>query len=134
MGLYNICKRGLDIFISLLAVAILSPVLTVIVIAIRLKSCGPAIFKQERAGKNGRPFAFYKFRTMRADVDPFGPSPKSCEDPRLTKIGKFLREYSLDELPQLFSILKGNMSIVGPRPLYLSQMSEWNKHRKNACL
>jgi lipopolysaccharide/colanic/teichoic acid biosynthesis glycosyltransferase len=134
MGLYNICKRGLDIFISLLAVAILSPALAVIVIAIRLESCGHAIFKQERAGKNGRPFAFYKFRTMRTDVDPFGPSPKSCEDPRLTKIGKFLREYSLDELPQLFNILKGDMSIVGPRPLYLSQMPEWSDYHKQRLL
>jgi lipopolysaccharide/colanic/teichoic acid biosynthesis glycosyltransferase len=134
MDLYNICKWGLDIFISLLAVAILSPALAVIAIAIRLESCGPAIFKQEKAGKNGRPFAFYKFRTMRADVDPFGPSPKSAEDPRLTKAGKFLREYSLDELPQFFNILKGDMSIVGPRPLYLSQMPEWSERQKNDCL
>ena len=134
MGLYSICKRGLDIFISLLAIAILSPVFAVIVIAIRLGSKGPAIFKQERAGKNGRPFAFYKFRTMRVDVDPFGPSPKSSEDPRLTKIGKFLREYSLDELPQLFNILKGDMSIVGPRPLYLSQIAEWNQRQKKRLL
>ena len=134
MGLYSICKRGLDIFISLLAIAILSPVFAVIVIAIRLGSKGHAIFRQERAGKNGRPFAFYKFRTMRADVDPFGPSPKSSEDPRLTKIGKFLREYSLDELPQLFNILKGDMSIVGPRPLYLSQIAEWNQRQKKRLL
>jgi len=71
---------------------------------------------------------------MKIDVEPFGPSPKSGEDPRLTKIGKFLREYSLDELPQLFNILKGDMSIVGPRPLYLSQISEWNQRQKQRLL
>ena len=100
------------------------------VVAIRLSSKGPSIFKQQRAGKNGKPFTFYKFRTMKEDVDPFGPSPKSGKDARLTKIGRFLREYSLDELPQLFNILKGDMSIVGPRPLYLSQIQEWNKRQK----
>ena len=80
------------------------------------------------------PFVFYKFRTMRADADPFGPSPKSGEDPRLTKVGRFLREYSLDELPQLFNVLKGDMSIVGPRPLYVSQMAEWNERQKKRLL
>lgn len=134
MGLYNICKRGLDIFVSLLVITILSPVLAAMVIAIRLESRGPAIFKQKRAGKNAKPFTFYKFRTMRTDVDPFGPSPKSSEDPRLTKTGKFLREYSLDELPQLLNVLKGDMSIVGPRPLYLSQIPEWNERQKKRLL
>ena len=100
----------------------------------KLTSKGPVIFEQERAGKGGRPFTFYKFRTMRMDVDPFGPSPKSGEDPRLTKIGRFLREYSLDELPQLFNVLKGDMSIVGPRPLYVSQIAEWNERQKKRLL
>ena len=130
MSLFNICKRGLDIFIALAAMVILSPVLVAIGITIRLSSKGPAIFKQERAGKNGRPFVFYKFRTMTLDVDPFGPSPKSGQDRRLTKVGKFLRECSLDELPQLFNVLKGDMSIVGPRPLYLSQIPEWSERQK----
>lgn len=127
-------KRLLDIVLSVPAAVILLPVFAVIVIAIRVSSKGAAIFKQERAGKNGKPFMFYKFRTMKLDVDPFGPSPKSGEDPRLTKVGIFLREYSLDELPQLFNVLKGDMSIVGPRPLYVSQMSEWNERQKKRLL
>ena len=130
----NFIKRILDVCTSLLAIVILSPVFGVIIIAIKVSSKGPAIFRQERAGKKGEPFVFYKFRTMRVDVDPFGPSPKSCEDPRLTRIGRLLREYSLDELSQLFNVLKGDMSIVGPRPLYISQMAEWNERQKKRLL
>jgi lipopolysaccharide/colanic/teichoic acid biosynthesis glycosyltransferase len=127
-------KRFFDILLTLLAVVLLSPVFIIIMVAIKLSSKGPAIFRQERAGKNGKPFTFYKFRTMKADVDPFGPSPKAGDDPRLTKVGKFLREYSLDELPQLFNVLKGDMSIVGPRPLYVSQISEWSDYHKQRLL
>jgi len=127
-------KRVFDIVFSLPVAVVLLPVFVVIWTTIRISSKGPAIFKQERVGKNGRPFIFYKFRTMRADVDPFGPSPKTEIDPRLTKIGKFLREYSLDELPQLFNVLKGDMSIVGPRPLYVSQMGEWDERQRKRLL
>ncbi len=127
-------KRTFDILISVVAAVILLPVFAAIAAAVKLSGDGPVIFKQERAGKNGMPFVFYKFRTMRAEVDPFGPSPKSGEDPRLTKIGKFLREYSLDELPQLFNVLQGSMSVVGPRPLYISQMKEWNERQKKRLL
>ncbi len=132
--MHNIIKRISDICISLLAITILLPAFIIIAIAIRLTSKGPAIFKQERAGKDGKPFIFYKFRTMKLNVEPFGPSPKSAKDPRLTKIGRFLREYSLDELPQLFNVLKGDMSIAGPRPLYLSQMAEWSERQKKRLL
>jgi len=127
-------KRLLDIGLSLLAIAVLSPVFVVISIAIKLSGKGPTIFRQERAGKNGKPFMFYKFRTMRVDVEPFGSSPKTSDDPRLTKVGKLLREYSLDELPQLFNILKGDMSFIGPRPLYVSQMAEWDERQKKRLL
>ena len=130
MRLFNVLKRGLDILVAASALIVLCPFLVVIGAIIRLSSEGPAVFKQERAGRNGKPFVFYKFRTMRADVDPFGPSPKVGDDPRLTKIGRFLREYSLDELPQLYNILKGDMSVVGPRPLYLSQIQEWSERQK----
>ena len=134
MNLFNICKRVLDILITVVAMVILSPVFVVIWITIKLSSKGPIIFKQERAGKNSKPFVFYKFRTMKPDVEPFGSSPKSGRDPRLTTVGKFLREYSLDELPQLFNVLKGDMSIVGPRPLYISQIPEWNERQKKRLL
>ena len=130
MNPFRILKRGLDILVSLSALIVLSPLWAVIAIAIKLESKGPAVFKQERAGRNGKPFIFYKFRTMKADADPFGPSPKSNRDKRLTKIGRMLREYSLDELPQLINVLLGDMSLVGPRPLYLSQIAEWNQRQK----
>ena len=130
----NAPKRIFDIVLTFPVTVVLLPVFAVIVIAIRLGSKGAAVFKQERAGEGGKPFVFYKFRTMRCDADPFGASPKSSDDKRLTKIGKLLREYSLDELPQLFNILRGDMSIVGPRPLYVSQMSEWDERQKRRLL
>ncbi len=134
MSFFKILKRGLDIIISLSALIILWPILVFIVIAIKVSSNGPTVFKQQRAGKDGNPFVFYKFRTMTTDTDPFGPSPKSSHDPRLTKVGRILREYSLDELPQLFNILRGDMSVIGPRPLYLSQIPEWSKRQKKRLL
>ena len=134
MSFFDICKRGLDIFISLIALVVLIPLIIALIITVRLTSKGPAIFKQQRAGRNGKPFVFYKFRTMAADADPFGPSPKSSSDKRLTKFGRFLREYSLDELPQFVNILKGDMSLVGPRPLYLSQIQEWSERQKKRLL
>jgi lipopolysaccharide/colanic/teichoic acid biosynthesis glycosyltransferase len=127
-------KRLLDLILVIPAVVILLPIFVIVWLSIRLGSKGPAVFKQQRADRNGKPFTFYKFRTMRTDVDPFGPSPKSGDDPRLTKIGKFLREYSFDELPQLFNVLKGDMSIVGPRPLYVEQIKEWNERQKKRLL
>jgi lipopolysaccharide/colanic/teichoic acid biosynthesis glycosyltransferase len=134
MSLFHTLKRGWDILVCLLALVILWPILAAIAIAIKIESKGPAIFKQQRAGKDGRPFTFYKFRTMQVDADPFGPSPKSGQDPRLTRTGRILREYSLDELPQLFNILRGDMSVVGPRPLYLSQVPEWTERQKKRLL
>jgi undecaprenyl phosphate N,N'-diacetylbacillosamine 1-phosphate transferase len=130
----KISKRILDLLISLSAAVLLLPVFFIIGTAIKISDKGTIIFKQKRAGKNGKPFTFYKFRTMRTNVDPFGPSPKTGDDPRLTKVGKFLREYSLDELPQLVNVLKGDMSIVGPRPLYMEQMKEWNERQKKRLL
>ena len=102
----------------------------VLVLIIRRSSKSSAIFSQERAGKDAAPFILYKFRTMKVDADPFGPSPKAGTDPRLTKIGTFLRELSIDELPQLWNVLKGDMTLVGPRPLYVAQISEWSDEQK----
>ena len=101
---------------------------------VRLTSGSPVFFRQERAGRNMQPFIIYKFRTMRTDVDPFGPSPKTGIDDRMTRIGNWLRKYSLDELPQFFNVLKGNMSLVGPRPLYMDQARQWNERQKRRLL
>jgi undecaprenyl phosphate N,N'-diacetylbacillosamine 1-phosphate transferase len=132
--MYSLLKRLFDLFVCGVMLVVLSPLLAGIAAAIRLTSRGPAVFRQERAGQNGRPFHLYKFRTMRLEVDPFGPSPKSGDDSRLTTVGRFLREYSLDELPQLVNILTGDMSLVGPRPLYVSQRAEWNERQRKRLL
>jgi len=134
MRLYPVTKRLCDLIVSLVALLVLLLPLAVIAILIRLTSRGPAVFVQERAGRNGVPFRMYKFRTMRLDVDAYGPSPKSGEDPRLTPVGRFIRELSLDELPQLVNVIRGDMSLVGPRPLYVAQMTEWDQRQKRRLL
>jgi lipopolysaccharide/colanic/teichoic acid biosynthesis glycosyltransferase len=101
-----------------------------VALAIRLESPGGAIFRQRRVGRNGKPFAMLKFRTMLAEVDPYGSSPRCSDDPRLTRMGRFLRETSLDELPQLFNVLAGTMSLVGPRPLYERQAALWTPRQR----
>ncbi len=123
-------KRLCDIMCSVLALAVLSLPMLIIALLIRRQSHGGAIFSQRRAGRRGKPFTMLKFRTMRADVDAYGPSPHSADDSRLTRIGKFLREKSLDELPQLFNVLAGQMSLVGPRPLYERQAALWNRRQR----
>lgn len=133
-SMYELLKRVFDVAIAGVLLVLLSPLLLAIACSIRLGSRGPAIFRQERAGRNGMPFTLYKFRTMRLDADPFGPSPRSGQDPRLTRLGRFLREGSLDELPQLLNIVKGDMSLVGPRPLYMSQVAQWNERQKKRLL
>jgi undecaprenyl phosphate N,N'-diacetylbacillosamine 1-phosphate transferase len=132
--MYRCLKRGIDLVVAAVALVILAPVLVGIGVAIRLGSRGPALFRQERAGRHGRPFILCKFRTMRPDADLFGPSPKSGVDPRLTRFGRFLREYSLDELPQFVNILRGEMSLIGPRPLYRSQIPEWDERQRKRLL
>ena len=123
-------KRIFDIIVCSVAIIVLSLIFAVIAVLIKISSKGPVVFKQERTGKGNRPFTLYKFRTMKTDADPFGKSPENGDDPRLIKYGKFLREYSLDELPQLFNVIKGDMSIVGPRPLYMSQVEEMGNYHK----
>ena len=126
-------KARLDWYLALVALVLAAPLL--LVLAWRVRRDGhPALFRQTRAGRHGRPFALLKFRTMSPDADPFGDSPRSGDDPRLTRVGRWLRETSLDELPQLVNVLRGEMSLVGPRPLYLQQMAEWNARQRGRLL
>ena len=129
-GFAKDCKRLLDVVVVIVVSPLVVVITAIIAISVRLGSPGSAIFAQQRAGRGGKPFALYKFRTMRLGVDPFGPSPKKPDDPRLTRLGRWLRTMSLDELPQLWNVLKGDMSIVGPRPLYLEQAQTWDSHQR----
>ncbi len=136
-------KRTLDIFISLLSILLSLPIMLVIVVGIKLSSKGPVIFKQERCGLNGRRFLVYKFRTMIVGAEMHkkelkrhnemqGPVFKIKHDPRIYPFGHFLRKTSLDELPQLFNVLKGDMSIVGPRPplpVEVDMYEVWQRRR-----
>lgn len=123
-------KRIVDIVLGLIGLGLFGPLMLWIAVAIRRESPGDPMFRQRRAGLNGQAFEMLKFRTMRRDVDPYAPSPHSGDDPRLTRIGKFLREKSLDELPQLFNVLRGEMSFVGPRPLYERQAAQWDARQR----
>jgi len=116
MYLYERSKRLMDLLLSVVGLIILSPILAMVAIAIRWDSEGPIIFKQQRVGKGGRLFEIYKFRTMRVDSPKYQHSPTTPEDQRITRIGRFLRKASLDELPQVLNVIKGEMSLVGPRP------------------
>ena len=109
-------KRCFDIIFSIIGLALLSPILLVIGLIIRLDSKGPVIYKQDRVGKRGADFKIFKFRTMRLNADKQGLLTVGDRDPRITKFGYFLRKYKLDEFPQLFNVLMGSMSFVGPRP------------------
>jgi exopolysaccharide biosynthesis polyprenyl glycosylphosphotransferase len=115
-GAYEVAKRFLDEIVALAALAVSAPLWMLIVIAIKLDSAGPVFFKQERVGYHGRRFWIYKFRSMRADAPRYAKTPHSRRDPRITRVGAFLRRTSLDELPQLLNVIKGDMSLVGPRP------------------
>jgi len=110
-------KRGMDIVLSLIFLIITLPITIITAILIKLESPGPVLFKQERAGLNGKPFMMYKFRSMRADAEKnTGPVWAQKNDPRVTRVGKFIRKVRIDEIPQMINILKGEMSLVGPRP------------------
>ncbi len=141
--IFRFIKRVTDIIIAGVTLLLLLPVIPVIVILIKLDSSGPILFSQKRIGKGGKVFDFYKFRSMRQDTENVigllrplslvdGPVFKMKEDPRITSVGRFLRRSSLDELPQLLNVLKGDMSIVGPRPnlpLEVAQYLPWQKRR-----
>ena len=133
---YKIIKRCLDIILSLLAIVILSPIILIVAVLIKLESKGPVIFSQERVGLNGKTFKIYKLRSMVINAEEVkknlieknemsGPMFKMKNDPRITRIGKFIRKTSIDELPQLVNIIKGDMSLVGPRPSLPEEISEF---------
>lgn len=120
-------KRILDCIMAFVALVVFSPLFLICYIAVKREDGGPAIFKQERIGRFGRPFNIYKFRSMRLDAEKFGPELFKGEkvDPRLTKVGRFLRAHHLDELPQLWNVFIGDMAFIGPRPereFYIKQI------------
>jgi lipopolysaccharide/colanic/teichoic acid biosynthesis glycosyltransferase len=111
-----VTKRTIDVLVAALALTLLSPLLASIAVGVKATSRGPVLFRQERIGRGGRPFRLYKFRSMIADAPSRGPQLTVRDDPRVTRFGRFLRRTKLDELPQLFNVLRGDMSLVGPRP------------------
>lgn len=133
--LYNIFKRIFDIVCSLIAILILSPVFLAVSICIKCDSKGPVLFKQNRVGKNKKLFKIWKFRSMYTDTNPNAPTHQlGNANSHITKVGAFIRKTSIDELPQLFNILSGKMSFVGPRPALWNQddlITERDKYHAN---
>ncbi len=134
-------KRLFDVVVSGLMLVVLSPLLLIIALAIKLDAEGPVLYRWKVVGQGGRPFTGYKFRTMVVNADALkaqlmaqnemsGPVFKLKEDPRITRVGKFLRKFSLDELPQLWSVFKGDMSLVGPRPPLQSEYAHFTEYQK----
>ena len=124
-------KRIFDIFSSLFAILLLLPLWIIVAIAIKCDSKGPVFFKQERRTKNGRVFKMLKFRSMVVDAEKSGAGLFNYkDDPRVTKVGRFLRNSSIDELPQLFNIFKGDMSVVGPRPCVVYELGDFDTLNK----
>ena len=141
--LYEVIKRLMDIMLSAIGLIILSPILLVVAILIKIDSKGPIFFKQKRVGLYGKEFDMYKFRSMVVNAEELkeklekqnemsGPMFKIADDPRITKVGKFIRKTSIDELPQLWNVIKGDMSLVGPRPSLpkeVAQFEPWMEER-----
>lgn len=125
-------KRLMDMFVAFIALIIFSPLFLITYICVKREDGGPAIFKQERIGRFGRPFYIYKFRSMRLDAEKFGPQLSHSggnDDPRLTKVGKFIRAHHIDELPQLWNVFRGDMAFIGPRPerkFYIDKIMEYD--------
>ena len=139
--MYHSIKRIFDFMAAICGVIILSPVMLVIAILIKVEDHGPVFYKQVRVGKNGKTFKMYKFRSMFVNADQMlaklkeqndveGPMFEMRDDPRVTKIGHFIRKHSLDELPQFLNVIKGDMSLVGPRPPLPSEVAEYSDYDK----
>ena len=137
LRVYEICKRTIDIIGAGLWLILLSPIIAIVACAVKFTSKGPVFFSQKRVGKNGELFEMYKFRSMVVNAEELkenleeqnemsGPMFKIKDDPRITKVGKFIRKTSIDELPQLWNILKGDMSLVGPRPSLPKEVEQFD--------
>lgn len=129
----RVCKRCTDIAVSTFAIIFLSPLYLFAIIRVKLSSAGPILYKQERIGKYGIPFYILKFRSMYINAEEMGPALSKTDDPRITNWGKFMRKWRIDELPQFFNILRGDMSLVGPRPersYYIQQITTTHPHYK----
>ncbi len=139
--IYRFFKRIFDVVMSVIALILLSPVYLVIAIVIKCDSRGPVFYKHHRIGKNGKPFGMYKFRSMIPDADKkldelpdemkreFEENYKITDDPRITRVGKFLRKTSLDELPQFLNVIKGEISLVGPRPIVEEELEKYGDNK-----
>lgn len=142
---FHSMKRLFDIVAATCGIVILSPLMIIIAVLIKAEDHGPVFYKQVRVGKNGKTFKMYKFRSMFVNADKMldklkeqndvdGPMFKMKDDPRVTKIGHFIRKHSLDELPQFLNVLKGDMSLVGPRPPLPSEVAEYSEYDKQRLL
>lgn len=114
--IYPILKRGFEVLFSITLLIFTMPVLVLTAIAIKLESPGPIFYKQERVGQNGKLFSIIKLRSMRTDAEKNGPQWAAQNDPRVTRVGKFIRKTRIDEIPQIINVLSGDMSLIGPRP------------------
>lgn len=144
-NIYKWLKRSFDVVAALAALVVLFPVFLITAVAIFVEDGGPIFFTQQRAGKDMKSFKIYKFRSMYRNAEAqfekmqvqneqTGHAFKIKNDPSITRVGKFIRRYSIDELPQLFNIIKGDMSVVGPRPIIYSQMEECNAYEKQRLI
>lgn len=138
--IYDVCKRIFDLIMATFALIVLSPVFLIVAIAIKREDGGPVFFTQVRLTKNGKKFHMYKFRSMCVDAEEKlkdlqdknimeGPAFKMEDDPRITKVGAFIRKTSIDELPQLLNIIKGDMTIIGPRPPLVSEVEQYTPYQ-----
>jgi len=126
-ALFSLAKRAVDIVLSALLLVLTAPLMAVIAVLVKVTSKGPVIFRQKRIGRDGKPFTIYKFRTMYADSPAYAQTPRGEDDPRITPLGRVLRRFDLDELPQLVNVLLGRMSMVGPRPEMPHIVQQYNE-------
>ena len=129
---YFFWKRGFDVLCAILGLILYTPLFIIVALAIKIESQGPILYRHVRLSKNGKPFGFYKFRTMKSDAlgTTIGPSLKVESDPRITRVGRFLRKTAIDELPALLNVLKGDMTLVGPRPALPLEIERYDQKER----